>query len=225
MDDIQDENALTPLDAIKQAMDRAAALAGRENENISLIAISKTRAAAEIRPLIDEGHRVFGENRVQEAAEKWPELRAEYPDVELHMVGQLQSNKADDAVALFDTIHSVDRPSLVIALGKAMQKAQRTIPCFIQVNIGEEEQKGGCAIADLPDLLALCEKHGVPVQGLMCVPPLELEPSPYFALLAQKAEALDLHKLSMGMSADFEAAIKIGATHIRVGSALFGTRD
>ncbi|WP_164118416.1 YggS family pyridoxal phosphate-dependent enzyme [Sphingorhabdus sp. Alg239-R122] len=225
MDDIQDENAPTSLETVERAMDKAAALAGRENENISLIAISKTRMAEEILPLLGEGHRLFGENRVQEAAEKWPELRAEYSDIELHMVGQLQSNKADEAIALFDVIHSVDRPSLVKALGKAMQKANRSVPCFIQINIGEEEQKGGCGIADLPGLLTLCEKHGVPVQGLMCVPPLDLEPSPYFALLAQKAKVHGLPLLSMGMSADFEAAVKIGATHIRVGSALFGARN
>ncbi len=225
MSDIQDENTYIPLNDVRQAMDKAAKLAGRESGDITLIAISKTRAADEIRPLIEAGHRVFGENRVQEAAEKWPQLRAQYAGLELHMVGQLQSNKADDAVALFDAIHSLDRPSLVKALGKAMRKAERTIPCFIQVNIGEEEQKGGCAIADVPDLLALAEEQGIPVTGLMCVPPLGLEPSPYFALLAKKADELGLKALSMGMSGDYEAAIKIGATHIRVGSALFGIRD
>ena len=213
------------LETVREAMTTAAATARRKADEITLIAISKTHDADDIRPLLDAGQRIFGENRVQEAADKWPDLRAAYDGLELHMVGQLQSNKAGDAVALFDVIHSVDRPSLVKALGKAMRKAERQIPCFLQVDIGEEEQKGGCSIAGLPELLALCENNGVPITGLMCVPPQNREPAPYFALLAKKADELGLKKLSMGMSGDFETAIKTGATHIRVGSALFGARD
>ena len=192
---------------------------------MTLIAISKTRSAEEIEPLLAQGHRVFGENRVQEAQAKWPELKERYGDIELHLVGQLQSNKADDAAALFDAIHSLDRPSLVTALAKAFEKAGRKVPCFIQVNIGEEEQKGGCAIADLPALVAQAREAGIPLAGLMCVPPLELEPSPWFALLAKLAAENGLSGLSMGMSGDFESAVKLGATHVRVGTALFGARD
>lgn len=161
---------------------------------------------------------------MQEAQAKWPELKARYPDIELHLVGQLQSNKAEDAVALFDAIHSVDRPSLVTALAKAMEKLGRRIPCFIQVNIGAEEQKGGCAVADLPALLAQMREAGLPLAGLMCVPPADIEAAPFFALLAKLAADHGLNGLSMGMSGDFETAITLGATHIRVGSALFGAR-
>ena len=227
MAQIQDENSptVTPLQNVQTLIAKSASLAGREASDITLIAISKTKPAEEIAPVLEQGHRIFGENRVQEAQEKWPALKEQYADVELHMVGQLQSNKADDAVELFDAVHSVDRASLVKALGKAMTKAGKQIDCYIQVNIGAEEQKGGCAIADLPALLELAQTHNIPVKGLMCVPPLELEPSPYFALLAKLAKDHDLQELSMGMSSDYEAAIKIGATHIRVGSALFGARD
>ena len=161
---------------------------------------------------------------MQETAEKWPALRAAHPDVELHLVGQLQSNKADEAVALFDCIHSVDRPSLVTALGKAMAKAGRRVPCFVQVNIGAEEQKGGCAIADLPALLEQARAADLPVIGLMCVPPAGIEAAPFFALLDKLARDHGLAGRSMGMSDDFETAVMLGATHIRVGSALFGAR-
>ena len=191
---------------------------------MTLIAISKTHPAEAIVPLIDEGQRVFGENRVQEAQGKWPALIERYPDVTLHLVGQLQSNKAAEAVALFDCIQSLDRPSLVTALGKAMDKAGRQVPCFVQVNIGEEAQKGGCAIADVPALLDAARVAQIPVLGLMCVPPAELEPAPYFALLGKIADDHGLARLSMGMSGDFETAILLGATHVRVGSALFGAR-
>jgi pyridoxal phosphate enzyme (YggS family) len=204
---------------------QAARIAQRKPDAITLIAISKTKSAPEILPLIAAGQRVFGENRVQEAQAKWPEIRAAHPDVELHLVGQLQSNKAQDAVALFDAIHSVDRPSLVDALAKAMDKAGRKLPCYIQVNIGAEEQKGGCAIADLPALLAQSREAGLPVAGLMCVPPADIEAAPFFALLAKLAQDAGLSGLSMGMSGDFETAVMLGATHVRVGSALFGARD
>lgn len=209
---------------IRARIDHAARLANRRADSITLVAVSKTHPAEAIVPLITAGQRVFGENRVQEAAEKWPALRQAHQGIELHLVGQLQSNKADDAVALFDCIHSLDRPSLVTALARAMDKAGRQVPCFIQVNIGAEEQKGGCTIADTPALIAEARAAGIPLAGLMCVPPLGTEPAPYFALLDKIATDNGLTGLSMGMSDDFETAIMLGATHIRVGSALFGSR-
>lgn len=203
----------------------AARLARREPGEVTLVAVSKTHPAEAIVPLIAAGQRVFGENRVQEAAAKWPALHEGHPGVELHLVGQLQSNKADEAVALFDCIHSLDRPSLVAALARAMDKAGRQVPCFVQVNIGAEEQKGGCALAELPALLAEARTADLPIGGLMCVPPLGIEPAPFFALLGKLADDNGLTGLSMGMSDDFETAIMLGATHVRVGSALFGARD
>ena len=192
---------------------------------MTLVAIGKTHEAEAIDPLLAAGQRVFGENRVQEAQAKWPALRERFPDAELHLVGSLQSNKAADAVALFDCIHSLDRPSLVTALAKAMDKAARQVPCFVQVDIGEEPQKGGCAIADLGSLLEQARAADVPVIGLMCVPPLGIEPAPFFALLDKLARDQDLAERSMGMSGDYETAIMLGATHVRVGTALFGERD
>jgi PLP dependent protein len=203
---------------------QAARIAGRKAEEVTLIAVSKTHPAEHIAPLLAADQRVFGENRVQEAAEKWPALRAAYPGIDLHLIGQLQSNKADEAVALFDCIHSLDRHSLVAALARAMDKAGRQVPCFVQVNIGAEEQKGGCAIRDLPALLAEARAAELPVIGLMCIPPAEIEPAPFFALLAKLADAHGLAGRSMGMSDDFETAVMLGATHVRVGSALFGAR-
>ncbi len=191
---------------------------------MELVAISKTHPAEAIAPLIAQGQRVFGENRVQEAEAKWPALRGEHEGISLHLVGQLQSNKAEDALNLFDCIHSVDRPSLVSALGKAMDRTGRRVPCFVQVNIGAEEQKGGCAIAEVPALLAAAREAALPVAGLMCVPPQGIEAAPFFALLAKIAADNGLSQLSMGMSEDFETAIMLGATHVRVGSALFGAR-
>ena len=219
------ENAATPLEDVRARIAHVAQIAGRKTDEIALVAISKTHPVEAILPLIDQGQRVFGENRVQEAQAKWPALRERFGDIELHLVGQLQSNKADDAVALFDCIHSLDRPSLVTALARAMDKAGRQVPCFVQVNIGAEEQKGGCAIGDLPELLTLARDAGVPVAGLMCVPPAEIEPAPFFALLDKLARDNGLAGRSMGMSADYETAIMLGATHVRVGSALFGTRE
>ena len=219
-----DQPDLTPLEDIRARIVAAAKIAGREPGDVELIAISKTHPAEAIVPLIGQGQRVFGENRVQEAQGKWPGLIEAHEDIALHLVGQLQSNKADDAVALFDCIHSLDRPSLVSALGKAMDKAGRQVPCFVQVNIGEEEQKGGCAIADVPALLASARDAQIPVIGLMCVPPFGIEAAPFFALLAKMAADNGLDRLSMGMSDDFETAVKLGATHVRVGSALFGAR-
>ena len=212
------------LAAIHAAIDHSARLARREPAEVTLIAISKTHPAEAIEPLLAAGQRVFGENRVQEAEAKWPDLRARWPGVALHLVGQLQSNKAEDAVALFDAIHSVDRPSLITALAKAMDRQGKRPDCFLQVNIGDEPPKGGCAVADLPALLAEARAANLPVAGLMAVPPAEVEPAPYFALLAKLARDHCLTGLSMGMSADFETAVTLGATHVRVGSALFGAR-
>jgi len=222
--DIQSDAPTTPLSTVRDNIARSEKIAGRPAGSTTLIAISKTKPVEAIEALIGEGQMVFGENRVQEAALKFPPLRERYPDLQLHMVGQLQSNKADEAVALFDCIHSLDRPSLAKALAGAMDKAGRRVPCFVQVNIGEEAQKGGCAIAELPRFLADVKALGLPVVGLMAVPPADLEPSPYFALLAKLAREHGLGQLSMGMSGDYETAVRIGATHVRVGSALFGAR-
>ncbi|MCB2046239.1 MAG: YggS family pyridoxal phosphate-dependent enzyme [Novosphingobium sp.] len=189
-----------------------------------MVAISKTHPAEAIRPLIAQGQRIFGENRVQEAAAKWAALREECPDIALHLVGQLQSNKADEAVRLFDSIQSLDRASLVTALARAMDRTGRQVECFVQVNIGAEPQKGGCAIAELPQLLDAARGAGIPLAGLMCVPPLDIEPAPFFALLDKLAADHGMAGRSMGMSNDFETAIMLGATHVRIGSALFGQR-
>ena len=226
------DDAADRLATVHSAIARAARSVGRDPAHIELVAISKTWAPDAIAPLIAAGHRSFGENRVAEAQDKWPALRAEVlksngasaRGLRLHLVGQLQSNKAADAVALFDVIHSVDRPSLIAALGQAMNAAGKHPDCYIQVNIGGEVQKGGCAIADLPDMLAAARAAGVPVIGLMCVPPADTEAAPFFALLAELARRHGLSQLSMGMSADYESAAMLGATVIRVGSALFGNR-
>jgi PLP dependent protein len=217
------EQAGDRLAVIKSKIAQAAKTAGRPAEAVDLIAISKTRTAPEIQFLIDAGHRAFGENRVQEASEKWPALRDATPEIALHLVGQLQSNKAEDAVALFDVIHSVDRPSLVSALLKAQEKLARRPRCFVQVNIGGEAQKGGCPLPDLPALLKSAD--GLDVVGLMAVPPDGVEAAPFFALLAKLARDHGLDRLSMGMSGDFETAIMLGATHVRIGTALFGARE
>jgi len=212
------------LQDVAEAIERSARLARRAPDEITLIAVSKTHAADSIRPLIEAGQREFGENRVQEAQDKWPALKAQVPDLRLHLIGRLQSNKAGDAVALFDSIHSVDRPSLVSALAEAMARLDRRPECFLQVNIGDEPQKGGCAVLDLPGLLESGREAGLPIVGLMCIPPAEVEPAPYFALLAKLARRHGLPGLSMGMSADYETAVATGATHVRVGTALFGDR-
>lgn len=183
-----------------------------------LIAVTKTHGPERIRPLLEAGHRVFGENRVQEAQGKWPALKAEFPDIELHLIGPLQTNKVRDAVQLFDVIHTLDRARLADAL----RAAERRPDLLVQVNTGEEAQKAGAAPLDAPALLAGAQ--GLPVKGLMCIPPVDQEPAPHFALLAKMAKAHGLSWLSMGMSADFELAIRFGATHVRVGSALFGAR-
>ena len=225
MEEATTDNAAARLAQINAEIAAAAKLAKRAPEATTLIAVSKTRSADEIMPVIAAGHRVFGENRVQEAADKWPALKTAYTGIELHLIGQLQSNKADEAVALFDAIHSVDRISLVAALGKAMRDQGKQVPCFIQVNIGAEEQKGGCAVDALPELLAATQEANVPVAGLMCLPPADIEPAPFFALLAELAARHELKGLSMGMSDDFATAVMLGATHVRVGTAMFGPRQ
>jgi pyridoxal phosphate enzyme (YggS family) len=219
------ESAATRLGTVRERIAQACKVARREVHEVTLVAVSKTHPAEAIEPLLEAGQQVFGENRVQEAQAKWPRLRERWPAAELHLVGQLQSNKAADAVTLFDCIHSLDRPSLVTALAKAMDKAGRRVPCFVQVDIGEESQKGGCAIAGLPALLAEANAADVSVVGLMCVPPLGIEPAPFFALLDKLARDHGLPGRSMGMSGDYETAIMLGATHVRVGTALFGERD
>lgn len=218
------EKAASRLEAVRANIARMCKPARRAPADITLIAVSKTHGPEAIRPLIAAGQRVFGENRVQEAAAKWPALREAHGGLALHLVGQLQSNKAEEAVALFDCIHSLDRPSLLAALAKAMDKAGRRVPCFVQVNIGAEPQKGGCAIDALPAFLAEVRRTEIPLAGLMCVPPAGIEAAPFFALLAKLAADNGVHGLSMGMSDDYEAAVMLGATHVRIGSALFGPR-
>jgi pyridoxal phosphate enzyme (YggS family) len=218
------DDAAERLADVKTAIADAAKRAQRKPADICLIAVSKTHDAAAIRPLIAAGQRHFGENRVQEAAAKWPVLRAEAADITLHLIGQLQSNKAEEAVMLFDAIHSVDRSSLVQALAKACEKTGKRPQLFVQVNIGDEEQKGGCTVRDLPALLAEAAEAGLKIEGLMAIPPADVEPAPYFALLDELAERNGLPLRSMGMSSDYETAVMLGATHVRVGTALFGPR-
>lgn len=202
-------------------MARASSLARRDPAEVQLIAVSKGRSADEIEPLIQAGQRDFAENRVQEALAKWPPLLARNPDVRLHGIGRLQSNKAADAVRLFNSIHSLDRLSLLDALVKEAGKAGRNPTVYVQVNIGEEEQKGGCPIAKVGELVEAVRASPLPLAGLMAIPPLGVEPSPYFALLAKLARRHDVAGLSIGMSSDFEAAVMLGATAVRVGTAMF----
>jgi hypothetical protein len=213
------------LRTVRDGIARAARLARRDLSEVTLVAVSKTQPVEAILPLIEAGQLQFGENRVQEAQAKWPGLRERHAGLHLHLVGQLQSNKAEEAVALFDSIHSVDRASLVDALAKAIARSGRRPDCFLQVNIGDEPQKGGCPVAGLPDLLDRCRAAGLPVAGLMCIPPARVEPAPYFALLAKLARRHGVTQLSMGMSSDFETAVMVGATHVRVGTSLFGERN
>jgi len=219
-----DSSVQDRLDDVRRGIADATRLANRKSDEITIIAVSKTHPAEAIAPLIEAGQRDFGENRVQEAAAKWPELKARYPDVRLHLVGQLQSNKAEEAAELFDVIHSVDRSSLIEALGRAGEKTGRRPDCFLQVNLAEEPQKGGCTVAEIPGLLAEARAAGLSVIGLMCIPPADLEPAPWFALLAEHGRRHNLPALSMGMTADYPTAVTIGATHVRIGTALFGER-
>ena len=218
------ESAASRLAEVESNIARMCKPSRREPADVTLIAVSKTHPVERIEPLLEAGHRVFGENRVQEAQDKWPALREAYPDVQLHLIGQLQSNKAEEAVELFDVIHSLDRESLLKALANAMDKADKRVPCFVQVNIGDEEQKGGCPIAELPEFLAKVRAADMPIAGLMCLPPADIEPAPFFALLYKLAQDNGVEGLSMGMSGDYETAVQLGATHVRVGTALFGER-
>lgn len=203
----------------------AAKSAQRDAVHVELIAVSKTFEAADIRPVLEAGHRVFGENRVQEAQGKWPALRAEFPDLKLHLIGPLQSNKAADAVALFDAIHTIDRPKIAKAIADEMITQARRLRLFVQVNTGEEQQKAGVMPSDAKGFVAMCRDDlKLEIAGLMCIPPVEEEAAVHFAFLAKLARDLGLKGLSMGMSGDYETAIAFGATHVRVGSAIFGSR-
>ena len=219
-------NAAERLRVVRDEVARAAAEAGRTPDDVTLVAVSKTFGAEEIEPVLAAGQRVFGENRVQEAKAKWPLLRERYPDVELHLIGPLQSNKAREAVALFDAIHTVDRPSLCAALAKEIERQNRRPRLFVEVNTGAEPQKAGILPENTDAFVRECrDTYGLQIEGLMCIPPFEEAPAPHFALLAKIARRNGLPLLSMGMSADFATAIKFGATHVRVGSAIFGSRS
>ncbi len=219
----QDEALLQRFEAVQSTLSKQPSLPSCE---VALIVVTKTFPLARIAPLLSHGHRRFGENRVQEASDKWDGVRDEYPDLCLHAVGALQSNKALQAVRLFDVIHSLDRPRLAYALAEAMAKTSKNVECFVQVNVGCEQQKAGVALKELESFLRCCrEKCALPVVGLMCLPPHEETPAPYFALLANLAREHGLLQLSMGMSADYVEALAFGATHVRIGSAIMGSRD
>ncbi|MDB5574693.1 MAG: putative exported protein of unknown function [Tardiphaga sp.] len=225
-----DDSAFTPaspcaLASVERDIARACLEAKRARADVTLIAVSKTFEAESIVPVIAAGQRVFGENRVQEAKRKWPAMMADHAGLRLHLIGPLQSNKAKEAVALFDAIHSVDRPSICEALAKEIRAQNRHPQLFVQINTGEEPQKAGVAPLDADDFLARCRDHdGLAIAGLMCIPPADEAPAPHFALTAKIAARNGLTQLSMGMSADFAIAIQFGATHVRVGSAIFGRR-
>jgi pyridoxal phosphate enzyme (YggS family) len=213
------------LAAVRQEIEQACRAAGRDPGSVTLIAVSKTFEASAIEPVIAAGQRVFGENRVQEAKAKWPELQARHPGIELHLIGPLQSNKAKEAVALFDAIHSVDRASLCEALAKEIARQGRRPTLFAEINTGGEAQKAGVPPGQADDFLKACrERYGLSISGLMCIPPFNEPPAPHFALTAKIAARHGLKLLSMGMSADFPTAIAFGATHVRVGTAIFGAR-
>jgi hypothetical protein len=213
-----------PLSDIRARISAAEARAGRAPGSVRLIAVSKVQPLGRIEAVLEEGHRLFGENRVQEAAGKWPGFRARFPGVEVHLIGPLQTNKARQAMELFEAIHSVDRPKLAQTLARLADETGRCPDLFVQVNTGEEPQKAGILPGEADGFVAECRALSLPVRGLMCIPPVDEEPSLHFALLAKIAARNGLEGLSMGMSADFESAIALGATHVRVGSAIFGER-
>lgn len=216
---------MTGLETVRTQISQAAQDAGRSPQDVTLVAVSKTFPSDAIRPALDAGQRVFGENRVQEAYEKWPELKSDIPDARVHLIGPLQTNKVKEAVALFDAIHAVDRPKLAKALAEECARQTKRVDMFLQVNTGEEEQKSGVNPRDADDFIRLCvDELALPVAGLMCIPPVDENPALHFSLLAEIARRNGLAGLSMGMSADFETAIALGATHVRVGSAVFGAR-
>ena len=213
------------LEAISRRCAEAAAVSGRDAADVTLVAVSKTFGPEEILPVLAAGHRVFGENRVQEAQGKWPGLRDEYPDVELHLIGPLQSNKAAEAVALFDVIETLDREKIAKELAKEIAKQGRSPKLFVQVNTGNEPQKAGIDPREAVAFVKWCgEEHGLTISGLMCIPPFDENPGPHFALLRKLAGECGVPLISMGMSGDFETAVEMGATHVRVGSAIFGSR-
>ena len=213
------------LETVRAKVAAAAREAGRDPASVTLVVVSKTFEADAIRPVLAAGQRVFGENRVQEAAGKWPALKVDYPDVDLHLIGPLQSNKAREAVALFDAIHSIDRPKIAKAVADEMAKQGRRLDLFVEVNTGAEPQKAGILPGELPAFLRLCRAElKLDIAGLMCIPPQDEAPAVHFAFLAKLARENDVAQLSMGMSADYEAAVNLGATHVRVGSAIFGHR-
>jgi pyridoxal phosphate enzyme (YggS family) len=219
------ETAPQRLKRVRDEIVSAANAVKRSPADVELIAVSKTFDGEAIKPVLAAGQREFGENRVQEAERKWPALKAEFPDVELHLIGPLQSNKAKEAVTLFDVIHTIDREKIARAIADEIAKQQRTLKLFVQVNTGEEAQKAGIMPREAKAFVALCRTElKLPIMGLMCIPPVDEEPAVHFAFLAKLARETDLHCLSMGMSSDFDAAIAFGATHIRVGSAIFGHR-
>lgn len=221
----QNTDVTQHLTEVKAAIAAACKKAERVPDQVTLVAVSKTHAGERVRAALHAGHRVFGENRVQEAEDKWPALRADFPDITLHLIGPLQSNKVKHAVATFDVIETVDREKLARALAREFKAQDRHLPVFVQINTGEEEQKAGVSPAAADAFIDLCrDELGLNVQGLMCIPPFDEEPSMHFALLGKIAARNGLEKLSMGMSGDFEAAIDLGATHVRVGTAIFGTR-
>lgn len=225
IDDTQNHTPSTRLAGVRERIASAAREAGRNPDDITLVAVSKTFGEDAIRPVLEAGQLVFGENRVQEAAKKWPALREQYQDIELHLIGPLQTNKLDEAVELFDVFHTLDRPKLAEALVKARDKGKTLPRLFVQVNTGEEPQKAGIAPGEVDTFLERCrEEWSLEIEGLMCIPPLDEEPALHFALLEKIARRNGLTKLSMGMSGDFEIAVKLGASHVRVGSALFGSR-
>ena len=213
------------LEEIKSRIAKAEAEAGRDPGSVTLIAVSKVQPLERVEAVLEQGQRVFGENRVQEAMSKWPDFKERYDGVELHLIGPLQTNKARQAIGLFDAIHSVDRPKLATALARLAQEEGHCPELFIQVNTGEEPQKAGILPADADAFVAECRALDLPLRGLMCIPPVDEEPSLHFALLAKIAARNGLTGLSMGMSSDFETAIALGATHVRVGSAIFGERS
>ncbi len=215
----------TPLDDVLARIKAAIPPERLDDRGPQLLAVSKTKPAEAVQALLDQGQRHFAENRVQEAQAKFPALQQAYPDLVLHLIGPLQTNKVKEAVALFDAIHSLDREKLARALKSEMDKQGRDLPCFIQVNTGEEPQKAGIAPAQTAEFIGLCRTLGLNIVGLMCIPPFDEDPAPHFALLRVLAERNGLDQLSMGMSSDFETAVQLGATHVRVGSALFGARD
>lgn len=221
----QSSSALAALTDVKARIVTAAREARRDPVATHLIAVTKTFGADDIRPVLDAGHKLFGENRVQEAKTKWPELRGAYPDIELHLIGPLQSNKTKEAVELFDAIHTVDRPKIAKAIADELARQGKRIKLFIQVNTGEEPQKAGVAPKEAAAFLAHCRDDlGLEIAGLMCIPPVDEEPAVHFAFLAKLASELGLKELSMGMSGDYETATQFGATYVRVGSAIFGAR-